>query len=249
MKKLVFISLFIILSLNTLDAFAGKPGIDNKRFGVFGGANFNYHKAEISQLSDNPNCCYPYPFTKGNSIGAAAGILFEIPITKSLKYGVRLGYYDLGAEFTEEEYSYYVGPNGHEGNSIIEHSLVGSITVAGLENTAMYRLSKDLFLSAGLRIDYVLSSKFAQVSTLIEPNSAVFPETNKRTKNEFSGNNPNANSIFVSGVFGISYDFKLNQRISIVPEITYSFSFTDVAKDIDWRANAILISMAVKWSM
>ncbi|MCK5742779.1 MAG: hypothetical protein KAH48_11210 [Chlorobi bacterium] len=245
MKKFGFITLFIVLSLNSINMFAGKPGTDKNHFGIYGGVNFNYHNADFQQLEGIPSCCPSY--LNGSGIAASGGILFEIPITTSWKYGIRLGYNILSADFLRSESTQIVG-NGIDLNSRIDYTLDATISASGIENTVIFKASRNFSLSAGARIDYVLSSKFAQAETIADPNG-LFSDSGSVTRNVYSGKIPDANQFYVSAVIRMSYDIELNKRISIVPELTYSVSFTDVAKDIDWRANSVIIGVALKWSM
>ena len=251
MKKLCYLILIIIFCFNSLSAEEklsnGKKSVDKTRYGLFGGINLNLHTSDFQKLPGIPSCCPTY--SSGFGIGPALGVLYEIPLAESLKYGLRLGYYDLSAGLVDSEKKVVMYKDEpYDGN--IEHTMDGTISVLGLENIAIYNLFGDLSVSAGFRIDYALTTDFAQAETIVDPaGGAVFKDTDKSTRNVISGEIPDASSIFFSGQIGFSYELPMNKSntMFLVPEVSYAMCFTDVAKDINWKPNALFVGAAVKF--
>ncbi len=167
------------------------------KFGIFGGINLNSHSADFGKLKNIPNCCPKFESGSGN--GFHAGILYERSISNSFWLGAKLGIITLDGELSKDEPTTILLETG-PANGKFTHYLTGRFLNFGFEPAIIYNPFGELLFYAGARLGFNLSKNYEQIEKITEPLGAgtfidsLGNDTFKRTRNEFAGEIPDAQS-------------------------------------------------------
>jgi outer membrane protein OmpA-like peptidoglycan-associated protein len=223
------------------------------RYGIVGGYMLNKHTADFRALPGVPNCCPR--FESGSGDGFLAGALVEFPLSSYLLLSLRGSYVVHNARLAERE-PVTVIVNGASRDGAFEHTVDATISSIGLEPSLGVRLFDDLFLNVGVRGGTYIAQRYTQEERIVDPSDAGTyldengNETHSRVRNASAGDLPHTESLLLQGVAGISYELALNSRrtLLLAPEVSYALSFTDVVKDLNWKANGLRAGLALKYS-
>lgn len=221
------------------------------RYGLFGGAGYNMHSADFRALPGVPNCCPQ--FAGGTGIGPFGGALFESPIARQLLLSFRIGYRSFDAALAEREPVYLI-INGTGSEEEIEHRVEGSIGGLTGDIALGVRLWRGLFVNVGPSFSLLLSSTYRQSEELITTSgSGTFLDANgndsgERFRNGSEGDIPGGAATLLHGKLGLGYEIPAGGALLLVPEISYAYSFTDLADGLQWRPNVLSAGLAVKYS-
>ena len=248
MKKLIITvaMLFITVALNSKDS-------TNSKYGIYGDWLSNSHSADFNKLKDIPNCCPQ--FKTGEGMGINVGILYEHHLTNSFWFGNRLGIMTLNGLLSNSETTTIIGEAGPE-DGVFEHTIDASFMNVAYEPSIMYNPFQKLYFTVGLRVGLNIINTYEQVETIISPAGygtfidSLGNDTHKRTRNENSGDMPEAIAFQMALQGGISYEFPLNKdkNIVVAPEISYYFPLTDLVTDTKWQVASINVGVALKYS-
>ncbi len=216
------------------------------RYGVYGGANFNSYNADFRKLPSVPNCCSR--FTEGSGVASAFGFMAEFPVSNDMVFGLRAGYSATNATFKASEFSVIL-QNGSAVPALFEHTIEAQPATIGLTPTIGYHITDKLMAHAGTEIGFMIKKNYHQYEKMAEPETGTF-SNGTRTRNDFTGNLPDAQNIQASLVFGTSYDIPVNKSGSIIaaPEAFYTVGLTRMVKGIAWHANSARLGIAVKYA-
>lgn len=216
------------------------------RYGAFGSLNLNHHPADFHTLPGIPNCCSQ--FAEGNGTGGSFGGLIEIPIASNMIIGVRAGVTSNIARLQTDEHT-VVFVDTAAVPARFQHTIDAAPMNLGITPMFGYRLAAGLWLQGGTELGYMIKRHYSQNERLIEPSVGQFSD-GKRTRNEFSGDIPKANLFQSTLLFGAGYDLPLNRRHTMyaAPELFYAVGLTDLVEGLDWKANALRLGMAIKYS-
>lgn len=220
------------------------PADQEPYYGGFFHLNINLHRAGFSRLPGVPNCCSE--FTGGSGMGFTVGGLFDYPLSSLLFFDARLGYSELGASLVEpEETTVIVGGDPTTGK--FEHQLEAGLGALVFEPALGYRVSPRFSVRAGAGLGYLLKADYSQREQLVEPEETGVFENNRRVRNEFEGDIPNAASVLAYAKLGAGYDFPLNREGTLIatPEIVYTRGFSSIVTDSVWSVDALRIGVAV----
>ncbi len=255
MRILAFVFLLLILLPATSNSQDKKPATSELRTsnGGYVNLNLNLHSADFPELPGIPNCCER--FQSGFGTGFSLGLLYEFPIAKSLLIGFRAGYSVLDAELTEIEKTKVIR-NGRASDGEFEHSIDAQLSNIGIESMLGWRVANRLTLYGGFRMGVVRAPTYSQAEQIIKPASgATFLDSNgvdteKRTRNEFSGDLPDPSGMYVAVLAGVGYELPLNKSntLRLAPELFYSLGLTNVVNSLDWQANSLKLGLAIKYS-
>jgi outer membrane protein OmpA-like peptidoglycan-associated protein len=248
MKNLYFLFLFLFsfVTLFSQENKVEKPEI-MQTYGVYGNYNMNFHNADFRKLGDIPNCCPT--FESGDGKGFTAGILFEQPLSETFFFGLRANY-STGDGILKHTEDVTFGVQGNRIPGKIGYTIDSKIASAGIEPLIGIKFLKNFQLFIGARVGYVTTKTFKQEEKITEPTSGVeFLDSSSIYWNRFSGDIPNANSISVAGVIGISYDIALNRKKTflISPEVSFAYGIIDVAKGTTWKVSSARAGLAFKY--
>lgn len=217
------------------------------KYGAYGDYNFNIHSANFAKLPGVPNCCQN--FESGTGSGVSFGGLLGIPFSSLFWLDLRLGYSSRNAILTSQQTTTIItGGNTTEG--AFEHQIDATLATVGLMPMISYRPFGGFNLKLGVDGGYLLTKEYAQKEQLVKPESSGTFENGKRTRNEYSGEIPDASSILILGVGGISYEIPLNASgtVNLSPEVMYEYAFTPVVKGVDWSPHQIRMGASLTFS-
>lgn len=220
------------------------------RYGIFGQYARNMDVADFTKLPGIPNCCQGFQSGSGN--GFSLGLLYEHPLGNSFLLGIRLGLSNYDGLLTRDEGTTVI-LNGTPQAGTFEHYLDSKISALEIHPMISYNLFKGLFVSAGFSGGIVINKQFTQKETLIGSGTFIDSlgnDSKKATRNEYSGEIPNVNSINLNLLGGLSYELPLNEKktLLLVPEAYYYYGLTAVVKDLKWNINAFRAGLALKYS-
>ncbi len=250
MKKCYSIIFILLLSASLASA---NPDSINTKFGIYGGINLNSHTADFYKLKGIPNCCPN--FESGDGIGFNAGLLIEYKLINDLWLGGRLGIMTLDGVLTKEEATMIILETGPaEGK--FEHKITGSFFNLGFEPTVIYNPFGGLLFSAGARFGLNMTKNYEQVETITEPAGfgtfidSLGNDTRSRTRNDLSGDIPDAISFQIALLGTISYELPLNRDGSLLlaPELSYYFPVSELVENTNWKVTSLRAGIAIKYS-
>lgn len=215
--------------------------------GVHGGINYNYHNTNFNSLSGVPNCCTSYSSgMQGNGINL--GALVEIPISDLIALQVRGTYSDLSGATSIRE---FIGQKWVADKPVpvnVNHNLDANIAVASIDPIANIRLFDfPLDINAGLTFGSLVSKKAVQSEKLVS-NEFLFTDTTN-SRNNFSGDIPNASSMYLGALIGLGYEIMLTDKLYLSPEISYVAPFTKIAEGLDWSVSSLKFGGSLKFAL
>ena len=217
------------------------------KYGLFVRYNYNLHSTDFRKLPD-VSCCSP-KFSVGYGPGMIFGALLDYFFLPDYLLSIRASYGTFNGLLTKEETTNGIA----DGKSIpvfFEHSIDATVSSLALEPLFGYKINDNIFSYAGFRLGYVTKSQFSQIEKITKPSDrGVFVEEGTRTRNQFSGEIPNASSFQFSINAGISYELPLKSDSSLIlsPELFYSYWLTDVAQDLKWNIHTFSAGLALKY--
>lgn len=255
-------AMIVTISLSTSAAFAQDPNSSNTSsaakerkfsFGIFGGAALVQHAANFPELSSVPvftprgDGQEPPNFGNASSVGFALGIVAEYNLSPELVLGLRASYAPQAASFLTSHQRRFGNPNGASELGTIQYSLETTVNTLGAEPFVKYYVWEGLHASLGARVNLVLSSRYAQAETLLNPATGGFTPTFGKVANERSGEAiPDVSVVQVAGVLGVGYDISIGERLVIAPEASYSLGFTPVVANLSWRVNDLRAGISAR---
>ncbi|NQW30232.1 MAG: hypothetical protein HQ472_06950 [Ignavibacteria bacterium] len=219
-------------------------------YGVYAGANWNSHSADFAKLAGIPNCC-PI-FESGSGTGFNLGALYEFSKSESIRVALRAGILTLNGQLQTNEATSINLPTGPALGTFV-HRLDGTFTNLGIEPRLLLSPFQKFYLTIGGRIGFNVTSTFSQTETLNGPGTFLDSngnDTRLRTRNEFSGNIPNAKSFQLMGLFSAAYELPLNSagNLRLVPEATFYSSITQLVEKSQWKVWAFNFGISIKYS-
>lgn len=217
------------------------------RYGIFLHYHFNKHRTDFRAIPGIPNCCPQ--FTDGSGSGITIGALYEIPVSRSILFGIRPAF-SIEDALLEKDEPITLSVDGIATPGIFRHIIDAKISSFGIEPQFLWRISNRLMLHFGFRSAFLMKHTFSQKEELLEPIDVGTFENGKRIRNEISANIPRTNSLRHSLLLGGSYEFPLNKTSSYIGaiELLYAIGRTPVVKELDWYINTLRLGVALKWS-
>jgi outer membrane protein OmpA-like peptidoglycan-associated protein len=215
------------------------------RYGGFLNYSLNFHSADFQKLPGIPNCCPR--FETGDGGGFALGAMLEWPFADSFSMLFRLGYHDYSALLSDRE-NILVNVDGEAVPGVFEHTIDASLAAVIFEPLLVWKLFGGLSLLAGPNVGLVLTKSYEQAETIVEPSDVgVFFNEQRRTRNEFSGDIPDARSLTASFLAGARYEVPLNESRTLMaaPELLYSIGLLSIADGLDWYSNSLRMGVGV----
>ncbi len=234
-------------SLLEVDARPYNPS----KWGIFAAFNVNMHNPDFHKLPEVPNCCPTYE--KGSGSGFSIGGLFQMPLSDRLLLQFRLGWSDFGGTLEGDEGKYF--PNNDNTGlipGIIRHTIDASLSEIALEPNIGYRLFKDLYISAGLNIGFLVGKSFEQREEIISPSDGVTYADGTKSYLDNDGDIPNAPSLLLGITGRIAYELPLNRNrtMFLVPELSYHLGLTSLVDTASekWTVNTFKAGLSFKFA-
>ncbi|MBS1536789.1 MAG: OmpA family protein [Bacteroidetes bacterium] len=243
-----FGTLLICLVFSTLSLWAQTPteGKDSSvvRYGVYGNIGFTSHTADFRAFPGVPNCCPK--FQTGSGSGLSFGVLYEIPFSRQWFMSLRAGYENYSANLLTRESELLAG--GIQGQ--FEHRIATQLASVGAESWLGYELFPQFNFQIGVRGGVVVQKNYSQIEVIVEPTDNGVFSNGKSFRNDTSGIIPNANTIALNLLSGISYSLPLNssKTLFLVPEFQFSLGLLPIISGYDWQARGIHFGIALKYA-
>jgi outer membrane protein OmpA-like peptidoglycan-associated protein len=243
LRYILLISLF-----NSLAVIAGDR--DTPYFISGGiGLNMNIYSSDFSQLPGIENCCNSFESASGFApyffIGGEYKFpngLFEIPS----RYGLQIGYNNLSADYNVREFI---------GNDLLENEyrpiytenrLYPEISMLYLDNYLAFRpLDLPLDFTAGFKFGMITTSDVMQEEQIVEPSGKTFEETGTNKINEYSGEIPDASSIFAGISAGARYLAYRRDNWEFYPHLQFEYGLNNLVSSLDWKAYSLKAGITV----
>ena len=205
------------------------------RFGLFAHYGYNWHNSDINSLPQIRNCCAG--LTNGKGEGYSFGFLFETPVNEWLLLGFRANYTNKYGKFNLR-FDSLVFNGVSLVNTTFDREFEPYLSTISLSPMLNFKTIGDLYFHIGADAGYYVIKKYYQYDKIVPPSNIVFVENNQkelRVKGNFEGVNP----INLSAVAGLSYEFYLNKKRTLIlsPEVFFSYGLTNVISDGNWSAN------------
>ena len=222
------------------------------RAGGFLGIHRNVYKADdIKGLPDVPSCCPEY--STGGGFGVVIGATAGLPAGEQFDLNFRVGYSTYSGQLRSLESEIVdVNPVGSDSARLalatFEHTIDAELHGLSLESFLSFRATPRLFLSAGLRGDFLVRTWFHQKEFLASPEGITF-ENGKRTRQEFEGDIPRAQNLQGALVANVRYEFPMNpdKNIVLAPEISGWYALTNVVDNLPWGAHGLRAGISLQY--
>ncbi len=212
---------------------------DQPSWGVFGSVNITDHRMDAAALPGG------LMFESGSGITSSIGVLGDVPLYRRyLALQLRVGYHNYNHRPMTDVRNIVGKPVGggyEETEGSIRRVSGVRLSSLAIEPLLRFRPTHHLSLMAGGHAGFVLNASYERREEVISPENGVFMDTRTRARVLFSGDLPDAASLEVALVGGISYSLPMNRRHSwfFVPEILYTIGLTDIARDTPWSVNSV----------
>lgn len=210
--------------------------------GIIAGYNILNHSLQGQQLQGFPNCCLD--FTDHTGSGIAIGGILEIPLTNLLRTSLRVGYQNLSSTLI----AYKSYGKGELDNNVVdintEQRLAAQLPALTVEPEASYRFFDRFGVHLGIRASYVLSPSYTYEEK-IASGEFIFADTRAKTRHKNEADIPDASSLLLAGVAGISYELPMGRNV-FAPEIRYILPITPLVENGNWKTSSLHIGAAFK---
>ena len=236
------ITLLLIAASTAFGQIGDRPAV-----GMFGAFNYNMHTADFRTLPGVPGCCPLYESGEGS--GISAGLLFDYPLDSAFTLSLRASYMTQGALLKMSELM-PVEVDGILTEAEIEHSIDARLATLGIEPTIAYHVTDRFSVHAGLRFAAMLGATYEQREQLVRPSVGTF-ENDRRIRNEYAGDIPDASSFSAMLLFGMSYELPLDDvgDLSASPELSYLYGLTPVISSYSWSAHTLRAGVSVRYRL
>lgn len=230
--------------------------LQKPRLGLYGQLGLNMHSGNFQGLPEAPACLELDGAGFGGDMGFGFGIgaLYEMWFGKQWSLQGRIGYSSMGATLRTEA---NIGPilvgDSDTASGISEYSLdAGLGAIAGAVTVGYRPFEFPLTFQLGPEVGFFMQKTFTQQEELLEPFSASFiaaDGSKSRIRNSTSDDIANT-GLQISANVGVDYELPMNEEgtLLLVPELRYSFPFTKVRSDLDWKIHQVRLGAALKYS-
>jgi len=220
------------------------------RLGVYGGFARNFHETEATIFSSGGDCG---AFSDGAGNGFAAGVFGEFPLldqwfdlTAGLTFARRGGAfgeaYTAGLPVLDPNTNQYVPlERRHNYTANLDFLLVDF----GVRVTPVPEIP--FYLKVGGSAGFpITQATYRQTEEILSPSGVLYPETN--TVEREVGNGPIRDvQTLVTAAGALGYTLPIGPRLSIAPEVSYYYPFTDITLANRWRISTAQIGVALRY--
>lgn len=253
MRKLTILLALMIISVNAYSQ-SNLSIFERPAFGFYAGLNFNSHLADFKKIDGINDCCTQYK--DGTGMGVAFGFLYSIPLSRLLNFEARLGYFNRNGLLKSNEEK-VVNLNGDAAKGVFEHSIDAGLGSISIEPRLNLKIFHGLMLTGGFHAGFMVAKSADVVEKILEPSTGTF-ENNLRERLNYNGDIPGAQSIEMSALLGLSYNFGLDGagKYFLAPEVAYYFGLTQVTDKlianaggpaVDWHVNTLNVGLAFRY--
>ena len=217
-----------------------------------GGVVYTLYDASFTSTGDIVDCGQ---LTNGTGWNPAIAATMEFPIASSLAIGVGIGYAGRSGLFSRENSYPTRDSSGVEGTLTSELTLDATMTYLEVQPDLRWGLIGDfhkrsLGLIFGPRIGLPLTNEFKQSETVTGPDGATFivdgALTQQRTVAE--GKLTTRSPVMIGLSAGIESLIPVSERVSIVPQLSFDYFFTDMVIDGSWKNYGVRAEIGIRLS-
>jgi outer membrane protein OmpA-like peptidoglycan-associated protein len=217
--------------------------------GVYGAYHLNMHSGSFSTYDGFLTCG---TFEPDNTPGWSVGNYFDFPLG-IITPSVRLNYYSADGIFTymDENPPSISLADGTLVPFISEQDLDVQLNYLQFEILVKYYFTKGLYAGLGPVVSVPINASYTESETIISPNGVTFlngANSRQIMAGNFRDDNMNSTAnvrIVAHAVAG--YDYYINKRIAINPEVGYYSGGTDVISNAEWSLSSIHAGIGVKY--
>ncbi|MGB9701781.1 MAG: OmpA family protein [Candidatus Kapaibacteriota bacterium] len=216
-------------------------------YGLNFGYNYNYHSTDFRSLPGVPSCCPQYK--NGSGSGFYLGGIFDYPINYDMQITARVNYAEINGKFTVYEQT-PVLIDGKEETGEFEHYVDSKFSLLGIEPLFTYKPLTDLGVHAGFRFGFLTSASYYQIEKISKPSDRGTFIDGRTYRNQSSGSLMDSSNLTQYAFkIGVSYKLPFNKQKSlfIVPELFYTYNFSDLIKDRKWQVHQFSIGLSIKY--
>ncbi len=215
-------------------------------YGIVGGYNFNIHSSDFSNLPGVPSCCPE--FTNGTGSGFYLGASIDYPLNYLMQLTLRATYSQSNGKLTSTDTTTII-LDGKNSTGEFEHLLDAKFGTFGLEPLFTYKLKPDLALHGGFRIGFLTNSYYYQEEKITKPADRGTFIDGRSKRNQSEGKIEEASAMQAGLKLGASYKLPLNKEktLFLVPELFYTYNFTNLVKDRDWKYHQLSLGVSIKY--
>jgi hypothetical protein len=257
--KTALVLAFVLVTLLAWTAPTLEAQISRVRrfsIGLYGTYGMDMHNANFLDLPTVPvftprtgGTNEPAAFSNTSAWNPAFGLVMEYMLDERFGVGLRGGYATQNATLKTTA-TYRVGrDDGSFTDATSEYAITTDYQVINIEPMANYNVWEGLSVHAGVRLSFMTKTNYSQVETLISPSDGSFYSgtTPIRTRNSTVGAMPSATTFAVAPFAGLSYAIPIIDRLTVHPEVFYSFGIMPVVTDLKWTVNSLRPGLSVKY--
>ena len=192
---------------------------------------FNSHSSDFENLGVANSCCPGFTSSFGTGLGINLNYQYLLSENWSLLAG--LGYNNLSTDFIVEENKVINLDGENPLDATIEQKVRSTLSAVLLNLGAEYNLSNHLDLLFGYRLGLPSDVEYRQTEKILSPASALFNETDSKTRTDVSGSIEN--SLMHSLFANLAYRFYTNSEKStyLRPNIGYAFGLNSINQEMN----------------
>lgn len=217
--------------------------------GIIGGVSIPTPSADFRQLGSYPSCCPR--FTDGTGSGLQFGGWYERALTGPLSLTTRLllSYDVVSFSYDERSYVADLRDTPRVVPAVFRHELSSTQAFIVLEPLLAVRFAGSGSILLGPRLGVPVTSTFQQTESLVEPAGFGSFVNSGRVWIDNSGDIPltPALSLALTGALRWSVNLASSGRVTMLPELSFSYALTPVSQGAQWYAHAVRLSVALGW--
>jgi outer membrane protein OmpA-like peptidoglycan-associated protein len=246
---MIILTLVIVTNNNTLSQ------TQYTNYSIFGGfgAGLNSHSSDFAQLPGIPNCCNKFESATNFGYGLYVGGEYrfdKLIESYTSKYVLRLNYANLSGNYNvEENIGNLLHLDTYE-NIWVDHKL--DVAYSSILTEHFFQISKPDFIPLELRIGFVfgivLGKSFNQREEIASPQGINF-ENGSPIRQEFSGDLPDANPLYLGLALGTSYKVANMGNLDVLADLQYTYGLSNVISDYDWKISTLRAGVTFRYNI
>jgi hypothetical protein len=250
MKKTYIITILALSFVFSTNSYADEQEKTDLYFtgGLFASANI--YIADFSAFPEIPNNSPGFDTGFGFTPGFNVGI--EKKLKKSLwgmpmRYSGNLRVTLLSGKFKKDEFIGYDLEDNSHSKLYSNHELTATLPTAMIENSLIFKVNNlPLSFKVGANIGTTLGATFEQ-SEKLGKDERYF-ENGKGVQNEYDGDIPDANPIYLGLTTGVRYESITAGPVELIPELAFNYSLLNVSSAVDWKSHNITLGVTAAYN-
>ncbi|MCX7737158.1 MAG: OmpA family protein [Candidatus Kapabacteria bacterium] len=244
LKTKILIIFFLFFNYNSYSEDVDSVKKEYPKIGSVLNVSYNFSFADIRLLPSIKDSIPRFAF--GENYGMILGVYYEHPFNN--KYALMFqGLYSVHFADIYTNLASSIILNNQTYNFASRHKLSTDLTSLLFEPLLKVLLVDKLSFLGGFNIGLRFERIVEHEETIISPEGFTFPDG-------FKTRNHDNNLIPIDGfraalVAGLIYDIPIdiNEKFIVSPQFTFSYGFSDVAKNFSWDVNSLRTGLVLKY--